>query len=75
MAELIGKNYVITEFFNVPYQDLFRYNKKWCVKISPWAYKNESDGWRYPIKHSINPSTLVIIHIKSFPKHKLYEIQ
>jgi hypothetical protein len=71
MAELIGKSYVITEYYNVPFNDVFRYKKRWCVKIFKNWYKLDHNEVLQPI----TTDTLVVIHIKQFPKNKLYEIR
>jgi len=67
MIKHITDKFVITEYYNLPFRKIFRYNSRWCFKIDVAKYR-ECSNVIYST-FSIAPSTLVITHINQLPSH------
>lgn len=67
MLEVIGTTMVITEFYNVPLGETFRYNKKWCVKMMNDEYVSGNTGDTFI---RLGKDTLIVMMIKHLSPHK-----
>ena len=58
-------DFVAIEFYNLPFDTIFRYRKVWSIKIGWQEYRQISSQTN--LKWNIIPETLVMTHISSIP--------
>lgn len=61
MIKYITNDFVITEFWNLPYGGLFRYQKQWCIKTHANRYRRAHEHWAHgcSVHHTIPIDALI----------------
>jgi len=65
--ERVGTDWVITNFYNVPYGYTFRYKSSWCVRTGTTEYNSSKDAGFHNMR---SIETLIAMKFDDLPVHK-----